>query len=303
MKRKPDAILTADIHLREDTPVCRIDNFWETQARKIEWLVQLQQKYGCPIIDAGDVFGLWKVTPFLLQWAIKHMPKQFYTIPGNHDLPSHNLNLFNKSGLRVLEVARFATVLYEETYEMDNFFLHGFPWGSPLESLHKDYKKAPRNVAVCHIMTFSGRKPWPGCKDPGAGTLLKKLDGYDLIITGHNHKTFIAEDNGRILVNPGSLMRTSADQADHKPCVFLWYASDNSVEQVFVPIEEGAVSREHLDIIENRDERIEAFVTRLCGNVEISLSFENNLEEFFSINRVRKNVKDLVWDAVKGGSV
>jgi len=299
VSRKPDAIFTADIHLREDTPVCRTDDFWAAQARKIAWLEGLQAKYGCPIIDAGDLFCHWKASPFLLQWAIAHMPGRFHTVAGNHDLPSHNLDMFDKSGLRVLEAAKVATVLFEEDMVVDGFRIHGFPWGTPLEPCAKVFKDRP-NIAVCHIMTFSGRKPWPGCTDPGAGTLLKKLAGYDIVLTGHNHKTFIAEDNGRLLINPGSLMRTNADQADHKPCVFLWYAEDNSVEQVFVPIEEGVVSREHLDSVADRDERIEAFVTRLCGDIEIGLSFEKNLEEFFSKNRVRRGVKDLVWDAVKG---
>ena len=111
---------------------------------------------------------------------------------------------------------------------------------------------------------------------------------------------FVIEDEGRLLVNPGSLMRTTAAQIDHKPRVYLYYAEDNTVEPIFIPIAEGCITREHIDITEHRDGRIDAFISRLSDEVEIGLSFEHNLESHFSKNRIRQSVQDLVWSAVKG---
>ena len=307
----PDAIITADIHLRDDQPTCRTDVYWEEQERKILWLSALQVKYGCPILDAGDIFQRWNPSLYLVQWALNHLPDGMITVPGNHDLPAHSLDFYSKCGLSVLEAAGKVQVLekassnnlvslhYEniKTPYGVHVMLFGYPWGIEPVACNSSPQ---RRVALCHYMTYMGRAPFPGCKDPGADLLLRKLSGYDLIITGHNHKTFVLERDGRILVNPGSFTRHKSDQADHKPCVFLWYAKDNRVEQVFVPIVEGVISREHLEVVEQKDQRIEAFVSKLNENVDIGLSFEDNLENLIASSRVRKATQTMVWEFVNG---
>ena len=295
----PLAILTADLHLRDDQPICRTDNFFETQARKLNWLYRLQEKLNCPIFDAGDLFHKGRPSHFLMQWAIDaRMPVEFFTIPGNHDLPSHNIELLESSGLGVLDAARAVCVLTREyTFEKSGIFIHAFPWGEKPAPM-KEPGKEKHTIAICHIMTYQGEKPWPGCSDPSAEELLEQMQGYDLVLTGHNHKTFVVEKDGRLLVNPGSFTRQTSDQTDHQPRVFLWYGGTN-IEQVFIPIEEGVITREHINKVEDREERMSAFVEKLTGEMEIGLSFEQNLEEFFSKNKVRKPVKDMVWEALK----
>jgi len=99
----PDAILTSDWHIREDTPECRTDDFMATQERKLKWLSDLQEKFKCPIFDGGDLFDHWKPTPYLLQWTIKRMPKDVWTVPGNHDLAQHSMDVVcTRDGLAVL---------------------------------------------------------------------------------------------------------------------------------------------------------------------------------------------------------
>jgi hypothetical protein len=46
---KPTAILTADWHLRDTQPICRTDDFWESQWIKANYIMELQRKYGCPV--------------------------------------------------------------------------------------------------------------------------------------------------------------------------------------------------------------------------------------------------------------
>ena len=286
------AIITADIGLQEGQPVCRLDSYWEAQARKIKWLADLQRKYGCPILDGGDLFEHWKSSPFLLQWAIQNLPDGIITVAGNHDLPAHNLELYNKSSLAVLEAAGKIRVI-KEGYceEFQDFNVTGFPWGSTARDL-------TGQIALVHAMTYIGRS-FPGCKDPHALSMLKQMKGFDLIIVGHNHASFQIDYKGRKLISPGSLTRTTADQADYKPCVFLWDAKTNELEAVPVHIEEGVISREHIDVVDRKDERLDAFVSRLSGEMEIGLSFGDNLEQYFSTHRVRQGVKDVVWEAAE----
>jgi len=104
---------------------------------------------------------------------------------------------------------------------------------------------------------------------------------------------------GRMLVNPGSLTRTTAGQVDHKPRVYLWYAESNTVEAVYLPIESGVISRTHIDIAKDRDTRNEAFIERVNSDVEIQLSYEDNIENYFKKYRSEKRVVEKTWEAVE----
>lgn len=297
--KTPDAILMADIHLRESIPTCRTDDFLKAQENKMKWLREIHTKYKKPpILVAGDLFDHWKPSPWLLKFALDNLPDKMIVVPGNHDLPAHNLELYDKSGLAVLEAAGKIRVFREECYSewVNDFQMVPFPWGVEVGSVSPFENRA---VAVAHIFTYIGRRPWPGCMAPGAEKLLGMMEGFDLIVTGDNHKPFVLKQKGRLLVNPGSFMRTSADQVDHEPRIYLWYADENRVEPIFIPIAEEVVSREHIERVGQRDERLDAFVNSLSGEFEVGLSFRKNLEKFFDSNRVSPGTKDLVWWALQ----
>lgn len=305
--RKADLILSADWHLREDAPVCRTDDFFGAQERKHQFLRELQLKHDCPVVVAGDVFHKWKPSPFLIGWAMTHLPSAI-AIAGQHDLPGHNLSLFHKCGLNVLSLSGCLSVLGEGRSAhigSSSCVLEGFPWGVPPgkpQKPPKEWGRLPdgtRRVALVHVLTWTRKKPWPDIEADMAGRVLQKFKGFDLVVTGDNHQSFTVEHEGRLLVNPGSLMRTEAGQADFKPRVFLWYANTNTVEPVYLPIEKDVVSRDHLKRSEERDERMEAFVKRLKDDFEVGLSFERNLVAYFKRNKTKKAVKQLVDSIVE----
>lgn len=293
LKPRPSAILTGDWHLREDKPVCRTDDFWQAQWDKVDQVAQLQTKYGCPVIHSGDLFGSknptmsWKPSPYLISTALLHLPDEFWTVYGNHDLPQHNIDLAEKAGVAVLANAGKLDVLkrchwLEEPPIEDSVF----PWED-------------RKMLVWHVMTWKGKNPIPGGRDPQAKQLLKKYPQFDIIITGHNHETFVEEYEGRLLVNPGSLTRQTANQTNHKPCVFLWYEKTNSVDQVFLEYEKGVVAREHIEKMEEVDARIAAFVDKLNTEWEAGVTFEENLERFRKENEVSQPVMEVIYKAME----
>lgn len=285
---RPTAILTGDWHLRETQPIARTDDFWEAQWDKVQQIKELQEKYDCPVWMAGDLFHHWKPSPYLLTETISRLPARMNVVAGNHDLPQHNMDLLHKSGLQTLVKAGAVTLL------------EGTHWGE--EPFHGTFLipsvTHDKVIAVWHVMTYVGEKPWPGCTDLNARQILEKYPQFALILTGHNHKTFVKEIDGRLLVNPGSLTRQTTDQINHKPCVFLWYAEDNTVKQVFLKIKPGVISREHLERAEKRDARITAFVERLTGSWKSTVSFEDNLERFRQNNQVRSSVMDIVYKSI-----
>ena len=281
----PDAILSADWHLRVDQPVCRTDDFPETQFRKVEHIADLGRKYQVPVIVAGDLFHHWKPSPYLLSKTMKYLPDDFRTIYGNHDLPQHSLAEIEKCGIHVLETSGHLELL------------PGVHWGQQPEGPSLVIKG--RKILVWHVMTYKTREPWPGCTAPKGGKLLRQNPEYDLILTGDNHVPFTEEHEGRILVNPGSLARQAADQIDYRPRVYYYYADTNTVKPHYLPIETGAVTRSHIERSSERDDRIKAFITRIDGEWKTSMDFERNLERFFAENQIRQSVKEKTYKAIE----
>lgn len=279
MNKIPDFILTADWHLREDTPVCRTDNFWEAQWKKVDFVSELQKKHDCPVLHAGDLFDHWKPSPYLLSKTIEHLPKEFYTVYGNHDLPQNTIELKEKSGVFTLWKANALRILPQGHWGTNNF--------------SGAWELNGKSIYVWHKFVYVGKEPFPGAKGK-ARSILNKYPQFDLIVTGDNHQSFVYPFDDRLLVNCGSLMRQTADQINFEPKVWLYYAADNSVESVIIPHDKNAVSRGHIITIEQRDERLDAYISRLNDNIQTTLSLEENMKRFLAKNRIRGQVKRII---------
>lgn len=303
--RKADAIFTADWHLRADVPVCRTDDYQHAMFRKVEFITSLSRQHGCPIFIAGDI-GHKPRWPHWLEARCIQLFKDriILAVSGQHDLPNHQLDRFEDSGAGVLSIAKALDLLTlpHNVRGLPNdkgcINVLGFPYGVLVE-WSEDIVKCIRRIALAHMMVIDKNKLWPGQVAPQARALLRKHKCFDVIVTGDNHNPFVAEYEGRLLVNPGSMMRMTAAQVDHKPRVYLWYAEDNTVEPVYLPIEKGVVDRGHIEVKEQREERMTAFVERLKDDYEVGFSFVKNLEEFFRTNKVRPLVKEKVMEAME----
>lgn len=299
--------MTGDIELRAFTPTCRIDDHWNAQAKKIAWLRELSHEHSCPIFDSGDLFDKrYKTNPNhrLINWAIENLPKPFYTIPGNHDLPGKSIDNYDNSAMAVLEAAA-CLIRMPKRYPMQyqpgrqNITIYGHAWGVELK--HSSiFDKKNINVGIIHAMVYDKFEPWPGCEGYSAKQVMDLLPDYDLILTGHHHATFTREREGRVLVNPGSFMRNDADQEDHKPCVFLWYADTNTIKRVYIPIEQGVIDRGYLDIKKDKETRLDAFVEKLGEQAVSGINYHDNLEAAVSGNTIPKMVRDKVWEYYEG---
>jgi len=294
-KERADAIITSDWHLREDIPTCRTDNYIHNQWDKVRFVKELQRKHNCPVFHGGDLYNYWKPSPELLSLTIMNLPKMFLTILGNHDLPQHNIELLKKCGVYTLWTAGALEIIPK-----------GINWGQkPFNLEHGDggiweYKK--RKILIWHTMTYQGKKPWPDCPIPKAAKLLRMYPEYDLIITGHNHQSFIETHENRILINPGSILRMDVDQVNHIPQVYLWYANENKIIPVKIPFKQNVISREHIEIVENRNERIEKFISTLKTKWTVSSSFESNLEKFLNKNKTKKSIKNIIYKAIESNN-
>ena len=299
ISKKADAILSADLHIRPDVPVGRIDDYFGAMERKIDFILALSKQHECPILVAGDLGNKplnngWPV--WLLEWTIKKFEgHEIICIAGQHDLPNHRLDLWEKSGIGVLHAAGAIKLIFNPILIKNTFAIFPFHYGQEIED--KTDHGSP-NIAMTHQMVIENKPLWPGQEAPKGNSLLKKFPEFSIIHSGDNHLPFTTEHQGRILVNPGSMMRNTADQIDHKPRVYLWWAETNRIEPVYLPSEQDVISREHIKDTTERDNRFDALITRVKTDVEIQLKYEDNVVKYFKKFRTEKAVKDKVLEHV-----
>jgi predicted phosphodiesterase len=197
------------------------------------------------------------------------------------------MDLMEKSGLYTL----FETGIVK-------YIPHQGDWGFDKEEITDT--RLPRcnfrHFVILHIMTYKGKSPWPGCTDPECNELFDWFPEADLIVTGHNHKTFTAKKGKQLLVNPGSLTRQTADQIDHKPCVFLYDSKQHKLKKHYLDIKENVISREHLNVVKAKENRINAFIEKLKHGWDAGLSFEENIERGIKENKIPERTQQIIYD-------
>jgi len=301
----PDAILTSDWHIRGDRPLCRTDNYMDAQAEKLGFIFKLAHEYECPILVGGD-FGH---RPFwgdkLLNWftdVLHGWNIEIFVVAGQHDLPNHRLDKWNEGGLGNLHRNNWIKVIREDEIAtlLKGVDIFSFPYSTRLETRTEKSGERFKSVALAHQMVIKTPvdKLWHEQKANSAKKLLKQIPCYDLIVTGDNHQSFAVEYEGRWLVNPGSIMRMTSAQVTHQPSIYEWYAKDNSINRVLLPVEDDVIDTSHITEVKERDERIEAFVNKLGGDYDVGFSFEDNLKKFLANNRNKKGVVEKIWQSL-----
>ena len=281
-----DALFAGDIHLSEKIPIARTDEYFPAMWDKFNFINKLAEENDCPVLCSGDFLDKWKASPELLSNIIESITVDWYTIYGDHDLPNHSWKLRHKSGLTTLAKAAKVTIMKGG---------HGTNKDSnKLQKKARPSLIGKRKIMLWHILTWHKELPYPGCVTSSAKQLLKAYPQFDCIVTGDNHKPFVVKHKDRILVNVGSMMRNSADQINYKPAVWLYYADTNTVKPVYLPIKEGVISREHIEINNERNERIDAFIAKTKTNFKLTMNFEQNVVRFFGKNKTKKKVKSII---------
>jgi len=299
MTKRPLAILTADLHLRDTKPANRTDDYWKAQWCKIDFILDLQQRHKIPILCAGDMLDKWNCSSHLLYNFMARMSTQFpiHVIVGQHEQPFHNMDLIKKSGISVLEQMEYfctTTGVCGGQARVGLDELHGYHWGQ-LPTKPVDIE----GVIMLHELVYKGKKPFPDCQGYEVNDIFDLFPNAKLVITGDNHKPFTATRGDQLLVNPGSMMRMTTDQVNHKPRVYIWY-SDNTVEPVYLPIEDDIFDLSNVGKIKDREDRISHYVEKLKEGVVMKTSFPDNLESYFKKNKTHKEIKRLIMEAIDG---
>lgn len=297
-------IFAADLHIRDTAPRARKDNFQQAMERKLRFILDLARQ-SPPLITGGDMLDKARSDQELEGWLIRLFREygvEIITTCGQHELPEHSLTQYDKSSLAVLEAAGVVRVLTknrEPIIHTNGWAYWGCAWGETPDETMQDHKR--RNMLIWHHMV-TANPLWPTQEVVQPGRLLRLYPWFHVIVTGDNHQTIFIQPSSdldgkdRWLVNPGSMMRQTAIQVDHRPCVFRY--EDNQLEQIFLPITSDVLDLTQLQEEKARDGRIEAFVERLDTGVELGLDFQANIKTHLEANPVREKVKSRIWEYV-----
>jgi len=296
-------ILTADWHLRSSRPRCRLDNDWiETQMNALKQIEKYSKKYGCPIVVVGDVFdtAAADITFTLLfkiqQWAAQ-LEYPLYLLAGNHDLQYHDIANIEKSGVGIL----LGSDNIHHILKMGDIpgigNISAFNFGE--EKIHNKVFSDQEgcDIVFLHRLVFPDAKSMPpNVKANTAKELLDEFSDATYIFTGDYHKSFIYEKKGRFVINPGCILRQSANEKEYECGVYLIDTDKQEHMPLLIKDEEELVTDEYLREEEAREDRIESFVELLKSKGSVSLDFVKNVETRIKEN---KQLEGLVVDTVR----
>jgi len=266
-------IYTADWHIRFNKPRVRTDNYSETQFNKIKWICELANKENASIIVAGDIFDK-PVCPIEWQYRyislFKSVKRSIYTIYGQHDLHFHNPNI-NKTPYGILVIAE-AIKEFGKLMDACNF--------------GEEVPKCKSTHLCIHAPITKDKPPFFMEDAVSAKDFLKKHLEWNYIVSGDFHEQHVTTVNGRILFNPGPIMRTAKDKVDFEPKVVFHDTETDQWEWVNIPIETDVFDFDLMD----KDDKTEYKdkLREYAGNIDAGSTKQN----------FRENVK-VVIDKVK----
>lgn len=298
------AVVCADIHLSLKPPISRAGevSWFAAMKRTLDQLRQIAEENSCPIICAGDVFDRWNSPPELINFALEHLPKM-YAIPGQHDLPLHDLDQIKRSAYWTLVQTKVVTPLLAlEPTLIDGVSFQGFAWGEPIvEPLPRGTSRTGCHVAVVHAYTWIDGCSYPSApKEMNANQKAKAWAGYDTVIFGDNHKGFSTIRSQRFIFNCGSLMRRKSDQIFYRPQVGLLLTS-GVVKPIRLDVEDDIIEKVSPQAEIKEDLELQDFLKKLGDLEDQSLDFVDALKRVLDTRSADDPVRRIILEALGDG--
>ncbi len=215
-----------DVHLWSRKPGRRRDeNFADTVLRKLGAALDLASSMGLLPVFLGDIFHMPVEPDEAVKGRLLRLLLRQPIVPdanvGNHEIagsvlaPGDSLSLLVSSGaLRAVAHGGGATVV--TTPGGMRIGLGFTPYGAEIPDAVDGVFEGDMPViwVTHHDLGFGGA--YPGAAD------LKEIVGCNLVVNGHMHGRKEMEHVGNTSwFNPGSLTRTSVDQAGHEPTLWV----------------------------------------------------------------------------------
>lgn len=294
-----------DLHFRGTVPVERVDDYLTIQYMKAEQaLIHFHKEGVKAVIAPGDVFHnygrdsyavLYEVTNLIQKYSIP-----FYVVRGQHDIRFHKLDVTD-TPMQILIKTGLVTLLHKEPTIIKDVYLFGASFGEHLFSLPEENGRV--NIMVMHKMIINGKPLYPGQTDYTKASNLQNKYKFDLYVCGDNHNGFV---NGKV-INCGSLMRMSIDQAKHTPFYGIYDCSNKQIKTYKYTIEDASKVLKNFDGVNNTKHldklRKEQFATILSHGYVGSTDYRKNVNQILrSVRRVKKRTREIVGEALDHGN-
>ena len=323
-------IFCADIHLTIQAPVWRsVEPDWmAAQTRPLKELADLQYKFKCPVFCAGDIFDTAKSLPEVINFATDNIPDNMYAIPGQHDLPEHQIEQIHKSAFQSLlntgavisidyrvniisdcmivpfqfgeklteapESAKFKIAIVHEYKWIEGFSFPGAPEASKIGKRREIITKH-NNPAIIAECTKKFNKA-SGLSNSGFDRN-NKYYSYDLIVYGDNHKGFQTKIGNTIIFNCGTLMRRKSDEINYKPQVGLLTKDFN-----MIPYYLNTSKDKYLEVKTEEPEKnldMSQIITELRKLGKSKLDFADAVEMYIKAGKASERVIKILYKAMK----
>jgi len=237
-----------DLHLRANPPEMRIDDYIETQERKLRWCFEQIPKNSI-VAFPGDIYNSSREPYWIIELFIAILNSRrdlwYLFVPGQHDQRYHQLDLHNTPIKLTQTAIRNSSLLDAEGLLLRGLNFIGRAYGDKIPKPLPESKKT--QILVAHKMLVKDEDLYPGQNAILTKTFMR-LYPYDLILSGDNHQRFVERTGGRLLVNMGSFMRMKSDQRKHKPAIAIIDIDNelklNIVEIPCTPAKEVFASKE-----------------------------------------------------------
>lgn len=285
-------IITADWHLRNDKPRCRLDLDWiKSQKRILYFIRDLMDTYQAQLLISGDIFHKSRVPSIIESMFLSifnNYIKELFIIPGQHDMPEHNLSNLELSSFNVLLSAGYS---YPNNSKIDYVF-----FGEDKPQLHNN-----ENILLIHetVVEVGSTLERVAKNTITASVLLDKYPNYKYIIAGDIHRGFIHKSRDqRYVIVPGCINRQASDFIDYSPHVILLDTDTEELIIIDIPDDVSMITTEITDIEKEKDERISAFVELIKETGQISLDFIENLKNSIKVSELDSLVKDVLTNLI-----
>lgn len=319
-------IITAnDIHISDNGPRSRMDNFKTTMLGKIDQMGMACRKLNADAaIIAGDLFNLKNPVKnshnlnIELIEVFKKFPCPIYMIEGNHDITSNQIESIPNQPLGVLFADGTLIRLRNSIIEKEGvkISLVGVPFTeNPDLSTFNLPEKGDCISQICALHLYASLK--------SSMLFSNKIYGYDeigelspdIFVLGHYHiDQGIYKKNNKYFINIGSMSRGAISEDDilHHPQIGLIKISveDNKPTYLVRPIrlrikpaqEIFNIEKKRKEILEN--EEIKKFVERLASETVVNASdktktIDDLIDSIEMVETVRKRVLHFIHEASK----
>lgn len=289
-------ILTADWHIRATMPRCRKDENWmETQRNVLNQIFEIAKAKECDVFAVGDIFHSNSDTNFecinMVQDFADRLEREcdslLCIIAGNHDLPYHSSENLNKSAIGVLFNSQ--SIIPINKYYQGKYSLSA--------SNFDEEDNHDAEIVFKHTLTLPEKNSMIESETPE--TLVKKFPKAKWIFTGDYHKAFDVKIGSCHVINPGCIIRQVSDFKNYQCGVY--YIDTEKEEVEFIPIidDKEMVDDSYITIQNEREERIDNFVSKLKESKSLTLNFVENVENAILENKINDELKDMIYELVE----